>query len=90
MSIVGTRRTLTFDELAGRHALHVSEHGNTTPARVALDEVDVLVAQCSHFTSCVRRGDPTGGNGAHGLDVVRVLEAGSRSARVGGTPVEVA
>ena len=36
------------------------------------------------------RGDTAGGNGAHALAVVRVLEAGARSMAGGGAPVEVA
>jgi len=52
--------------------------------------VDPLLAQCAHFLSCVRRSDASGGNAAHALAVVRVLEAGARSMRARGTPVELA
>jgi hypothetical protein len=38
----------------------------------------------------VARGDASGGQGAHAVDVVAVLEAGERSMRRGGAPQPVA
>jgi len=89
VSIAGTRRTLTFDELAATSPLAIRESGSAALIPIPVDGGDPLLAQCSHFVACVRRGDATGGNGAHALDVVRVLEAGARSMAAGGTPVEV-
>jgi predicted dehydrogenase len=92
-SVVGTRRSLTFDELAPQHPLRFSEPaaGDAPGATedVPIDVGDPLLAQCAHFVSCVARGDTEGGNGAHALAVVRVLEAGARSMRAGGAPIEV-
>jgi predicted dehydrogenase len=89
MSIAGKRRTLTFDELSQAHPLHVLEPGTAAPIRIPVDTVDPLLAQCLHFVACARRGDASGGNGAHAAAVVRVLEAGSRSMSAAGAPVEV-
>jgi predicted dehydrogenase len=59
-------------------------------AREAVGDGNPLRAQCQHFLSCVAQGDTGGGNGDHALSVVRVLEAGARSMRLDGAPIEVA
>jgi predicted dehydrogenase len=92
-SIVGSERALTFDELASGGTLQLHDprragaaaHGEPVP----VDAIDALGAQCRHFVSSVARGDTSAGNGAHALAVVRVLEAGARSMRAGGAPIEV-
>jgi len=91
-SIVGTERALTFDELAsgGTLQLHDPKHAAAHSEPVPVDAIDALGAQCRHFVSSVARGDTGAGNGAHALAVVRVLEAGARSMRAGGAPIEVA
>jgi predicted dehydrogenase len=91
-SIVGTDRALTFDELAAGGALQLHDPRAGAAARsepVPVDVIDALGAQCRHFVSSVARGDTAAGNGAHALAVVRVLEAGARSMRAGGAPIEV-
>ena len=90
VSIAGTTRTLIFDELARERALQVLEAGAAAPTSIRIDEVDPLLAQCHHFVTHAARADASGGNGAHGLAVVRVLEAGARSMREGGGPIDVA
>jgi predicted dehydrogenase len=89
LSIAGTRRTLTFDELAVDNPLQILELESGALMRIPVDGVDPLIAQCGHFVACVGRGDAGGGNGAHALAVVRVLEAATRSMQAGGTPVEI-
>jgi len=94
-SVIGSRRSLVFDELASHHPLRftgveTAAAGAPTPEIVPIDIVEPLSVQCRHFISCVSREDPSGGNGGHALAVVRVLEAGARSMEAGGAPVEVA
>jgi len=48
-----------------------------------------LRAECLHFLKCIERGETPRSDGADGLRVVRVLEAGQRSLAAGGTPVEL-
>ncbi len=48
-----------------------------------------LLAECEHFVDCVRSGARPRSDGRQGLAVVRVLEAGERSIRAGGAPVDV-
>jgi predicted dehydrogenase len=89
LSIAGNKRTLTFDELTAEAPLHITDaYGR--PERVPVDVVDPLLLECQHFVACARRDDIGGGNAAHALAVVCVLEAGERSMRAGGAPVEVA
>jgi predicted dehydrogenase len=93
-SIVGTDRALSFDELETTPTVRLSEPTlggpGVTIEQIAIGAADPLFAQCLHFISCVTRGDTTGGNAAHALAVVRVLEAGARSMAANGAPVEVA
>jgi len=92
-SIVGSARALTFDELAPADALRLHAPGAAGSAGqsepVPVDVIDALGSQCRHFVSSVARCDTGAGNGAHALAVVRVLEAGARSMRAGGAPIEV-
>ena len=48
-----------------------------------------LRAECLHFLECIDQGRTPRSDGADGLRVVRVLEAGQRSLAGGGTPVEL-
>jgi len=89
-TIGGSKATLTFDELAPTdEALRVST-AQRTPAIVPGDRRDPLLAQCLDFVASVARGDAAGGNAAHAVGVVRVLEAGERSMRQQGAPQPVA
>jgi predicted dehydrogenase len=58
----------------------------TAPVPVAEEP---LRAECEHFVDCVRTGRTPRSDGAQGLAVVRVLDAGDRSMRLGGAPVAV-
>jgi predicted dehydrogenase len=56
----------------------------------ALPNVEPLLAECEHFVACVADGSKPRSDGAQGVAVVRVLEAGQRSMRAGGAPIEIA
>jgi len=92
-SVVGTERALTFDELATERVLRIHDparNGAVTRTEIIpVDAADALSAQCLHFVASVARDDPSAGNSAHALAVVRVLEAGTRSMRTDGAPVDV-
>jgi predicted dehydrogenase len=89
VTIAGTQATLTFDELApADQALRLwtpQEGAEVVPG----ERIDALRAQCLDFAACVAGGDAAGDNGAHAVDVVRVLEAGERSMRQHGSPQPV-
>jgi len=52
-------------------------------------EDEPLRVECAHFVDCVRTGSRPRSDGAQGLAVVRVLEAGERSMRAGGVPIAI-
>jgi len=54
-----------------------------------LDGGEPLTIECRHFIECVRTRQKPRTDGAHGLQVIRVLEAASRSLASGGTPVRL-
>jgi hypothetical protein len=55
-----------------------------------LPAVEPLLAECEHFIERVRLGALAPSEAARALGVMRVLDAGERSMRAGGAPVEVA
>ena len=54
-----------------------------------LDDAEPLKVACQHFVDCVENGARPRSSGAHGLDVVRVLEAAVASIRDGGRVIDV-
>ncbi|MBC8131907.1 MAG: Gfo/Idh/MocA family oxidoreductase [Deltaproteobacteria bacterium] len=54
-----------------------------------LPSVEPLLVECEHFVACVADGLAPRSDGRQGLAVVKVLEAGERSMRAGGAPVEI-
>jgi predicted dehydrogenase len=54
-----------------------------------LDDAEPLKVACQHFVDCVENGTKPRSSGAHGLEVVRVLEAAVASIREGGRVIDV-
>jgi len=54
-----------------------------------IDSAEPLKLECQHFVDCVRAGAEPRSGGRGGLAAVRVLEAGQRSIKAGGSPREV-
>jgi predicted dehydrogenase len=52
--------------------------------------VEPLKVECEHFVECVRDGKRPRSDGAHGLAVVRILEAAQKSLLSGGRTVRIA
>jgi predicted dehydrogenase len=89
-TIAGPNGTLTFDELAPAGQtlrLWTPRAGSVV---LPCDQVDALRAQCLDFVGRIVRRDAHADNGAHGVDVVAVLEAGERSMRHGGASLPIA
>jgi predicted dehydrogenase len=57
--------------------------GETSPAEIALGEVDAVAEQLVEFARCVRQGGRPEVSGVEGLAVVAVLEAAQRSVSTG-------
>jgi predicted dehydrogenase len=54
-----------------------------------LDDAEPLKVACQHFLDCVEKRARPRSSGAHGLEVVRVLEAAVASIREGGRVIDV-
>jgi predicted dehydrogenase len=54
-----------------------------------LDDAEPLKVACQHFVDCVEKGAKPRSSAAHGLDVVRVLEAATASIREGGRQIDI-
>ena len=84
--MIGRDRMAVFDELEGE--LRVYDHGvdeGTLEVRrseakaIPLEKEEPLLAESEHFLSCIRSGgDPISG-GAHGVQIVRMLELATQS-----------
>jgi len=72
----------TFAEF--QYAYH---YGDTYSPHVKQDEP--LKTECQHFLDCIQQNKTPLTSGSKGLEVVRVLEASTRSLRLNGAPVEL-
>lgn len=54
-----------------------------------LKQDEPLKTECQHFLDCIRNGGTSISSGEKGLEVVRILEASSRSVQEDGAPVEI-
>ncbi len=89
LTVVGSRRMATFDDMRLEGKLTVYDKGFDEDARswgeyVArsgesfaprIANVEPLRVECEHFVECIRTGAQPRSNGESGLRVVRVLEA---------------
>jgi predicted dehydrogenase len=55
-----------------------------------LKQEEPLKTECQHFLDCIRNGTPPLTDGKQGLELVRILEASTKSLQKGGAPVELA
>jgi predicted dehydrogenase len=93
MTVVGSRRMATFDDMLVEGKLAVYDKGFDEDARSwgeyitrsgdifcpRIPNAEPLRLECEHFVECVRSGATPRSDGASGLRVVRVLEALQRS-----------
>ena len=74
-----------YDTLAEFH--YAYHYGDMYSPHIKLDEP--LKTETQHFIDCIRQGRVPLTSGKEGLDVVRILEASSESARQNGSPVSL-
>src|ERR1017187_6835949 len=55
-----------------------------------IKQEEPLKTECQHFLDCIKTGTPPLTDGKKGLELVRILEASTRSLEKGGAPVELA
>jgi predicted dehydrogenase len=95
LTIVGSRRMATFDDMALEGKLTIYDKGFEEDIRSwgeylarsgdifspRLSSAEPLRVECEHFVDCVRTGAAPRSDGTSGLRVVRVLETLQRSLR---------
>ena len=103
ITVVGSQRMATFDDMALEHKLTIYDKGFDPDAdsygeyitrsagerSPAISNREPLRIECEHFVDCVRTRQAPRSDGRSGLRVVRVLEALQSSLEAGGerTPV---
>jgi predicted dehydrogenase len=55
-----------------------------------IKQEEPLKTECQHFLDCIKNGTPSLTDGKQGLELVRILEASTKSLEKGGAPVELA
>ncbi|MFZ1074075.1 MAG: Gfo/Idh/MocA family oxidoreductase [Verrucomicrobiia bacterium] len=55
-----------------------------------IKQEEPLKTECQHFLDCIRHGTSPLSSGKQGLELVRILEASTKSLEKGGAPVELA
>ena len=55
-----------------------------------IKQEEPLKTECQHFLDCIKHGTPPLTDGKQGLELVRILEASTKSLEKGGAPVELA
>jgi UDP-2-acetamido-3-amino-2,3-dideoxy-glucuronate N-acetyltransferase len=99
--VVGERQMAVFDDTVAEGKLKVYDKGidwqagQPVPRQAAavvvpVEPTEPLRLECAHFLACVRERRPPLTDGASGLRVLAVLEAGQRSLARGGAPVALA
>jgi predicted dehydrogenase len=89
LTVVGSKRTLTFAGAPGGEAVTIAGPGGEVVAP-RFGAAEPLLAECEHFVACASSGARPRSDGRQGLAVVKVLAAGERSMRRGGAPEPVA
>jgi predicted dehydrogenase len=105
VTLVGTQKMVVFDDMEAAEKIRVYDKGaeiksvNNYVEAVTLRTGDILIPklpggeplrdECRHFIDGIVEGAPIRSDGADGLRVVKVLEAGSESLAKGGQLVQL-
>jgi predicted dehydrogenase len=101
-SIVGRQRMIVYDDLEPVEKVKIFDRGvDRQPASFGefqltyrsgdilsprLDTTEPLYIECAHFLECIQTGREPDASPRSGVEVVRVIHAAERSARLGGVP----
>ena len=101
MTVVGSQRMATFDDMAEGRRLTVFDKGfdpssdedyvirSGSEEQVEIDATEPLRIELGHFVDCVRERRVPATDGRAGVEVVRVLDALQASMEAGGAVVEI-
>jgi predicted dehydrogenase len=103
MTIVGTRKMITWDDMAAGEKVRIYDKAAVTPHVASyaeaitlrtgdilipkIDSAEPLAREVQHFVEACLDDKPVFTDGEDGLRVVRVLAAGQKSLEGGGSPV---
>ena len=103
VTLVGAHKMVVFDDMNAGELVRVYDKGaevksvNSYVEAITLRTGDILIpqipageplqAECRHFVDSIAKDTQPRSDGADGLRVVKVLEAGSKSLSLGGAPV---
>jgi predicted dehydrogenase len=101
MVVIGSHRMVVYDDVQSIEKVKIYDHGVTELSSEELRRsyrsgdirsphlsgTEALQMEMRHFIECINTGAPPRSDGAAGLRVVRVLDAGMRSLRAGGARV---
>jgi predicted dehydrogenase len=101
MVVIGSHRMAVYDDVQSVEKVKIYDHGVTELSSEELRrsyrsgdirsphivETEALQLEMRHFIECINDGTRPRSDGAAGLRVVRVLDAGMRSLRAGGARV---
>ncbi|MEP0841867.1 MAG: Gfo/Idh/MocA family oxidoreductase [Phycisphaerae bacterium] len=105
MTLVSTAKMVVLDDMEVSEKVRIYDKGaevksaDSYAEAIALRIGDILIPkvpaqeplqiECRHFVEAVLKDQPVRSDGADGVRVVKVLEAGSRSLAEGGRPVSI-
>jgi len=105
VTLVGSQKMVVFDDMAAAEKVRVYDKGAEVKSvdsyveAVMLRTGDILIpkvpsgeplrVECQHFIDCIAEDKTPRSDGADGVRVVKVLEAGSASLARGGEPVSL-
>ena len=105
VTLVGSQKMVVFDDMAAAEKIRVYDKGAEVRSVASYAEAitlrtgDILIpkipadeplkTECRHFIDCIINDATPRSDGADGLRVVKVLEAGSESLARGGEPVSL-
>jgi len=105
VTLVGSQKMVVFDDMDPSEQVRVYDKGADVQKSVNYAESitlrtgDILIPkigggeplkmECQHFIDCIVKDQPVRSDGADGVRVVKILEAGSKSLAAGGQPVKL-
>ena len=105
VTLVGSQKMVVFDDMEAAEKIRVYDKGaevrsvDSYVEAITLRTGNILIpkipggeplrTECEHFIDCIINDATPRSDGANGLRVVKVLEAGSRSLARGGEPVSL-
>jgi predicted dehydrogenase len=105
ITLVSSQKMIVLDDMEASEKVRIYDKGAQISATASYTESitlrtgDILIPnipareplqiECQHFIDAILKDQPVRSDGADGVRVVKVLEAGSRSLAEGGRPVEL-